>query len=219
MSNLAIIPARKNSKRLPGKNKMLLQGVPLIEHTVKSALESGVFKAIYISTDDEDLLYLKDKYGVEIFGLRPGNLATDSASTIDVIKYTLGLYKEVGEDFDTITILQATSPLRNSEDIRNAYELYLTYKQPVISCKEEVLDNKFYYKKDTLNYKLINELTDMIYEINGAIYLTTPSNILSGEIFNNQFTPYIMSKLNSVDIDYEVDFLIAEMIKERENCE
>lgn len=124
MNILGIVPARAGSKRLPGKNMRLLGGRPLTAWTFEAARQSGALTRICLSTDDEPLRELARRHGVDAPFLRPTELASDSAGSIDVVLHALAHYAAGGERFDAVVLLQPTSPFRTADTIRRAVELF-----------------------------------------------------------------------------------------------
>lgn len=126
VKNLAIIPARSGSKRIPDKNIMDFMGKPLIAYTIEAALESGLFDEVIVSTDSEKYADVALKYGAGVPFLREE--CNDDYSTVaDVVKYVLKTLKEkFGKGYDNYASLQATCPLRNSNIIKNVYEEFIT---------------------------------------------------------------------------------------------
>jgi len=117
LKNLAVIPARSGSKGLKDKNIRKLHGKPLIAYTIEAAMQSGLFEDIVVSTDSERYARIATDYGANVPFLRPDELATDEASPWDVVRDVVVKYQELGKDFDTVALLQPTSPLRTSSDI------------------------------------------------------------------------------------------------------
>ena len=135
---LAIIPARGGSKRLPGKNIKDLNGKPLIAWTIDAALRSKYIDKSVVSTDDEIIAEISQKYGAEVPFIRPKELATDTASSIDVILHAINFYKTKGEPFEYVILLQPTSPLRTTEDIDHAFEMLNEETKAIVSvCETE----------------------------------------------------------------------------------
>lgn len=120
MKLLGIVPARAGSKRLPGKNSRLLGDRPLVAWTFEAARQSGVLTRICLSTDDEPLRALAREHGVDAPFLRPAELASDSASSIDVVLHALAHYASHSQHFDAVVLLQPTSPFRTADTIRRA---------------------------------------------------------------------------------------------------
>lgn len=110
---IALIPARKNSKRFPRKNHASFHGVSLLERTVVCAEDSGLFSEIYLSTDDEELAQKAQKLGVNVPHMRPDYLALDDTSSWDVVRDFLGRIRYQGN----LALLQLTSPLREALDL------------------------------------------------------------------------------------------------------
>lgn len=118
---IALIPARGGSKGLPGKNIRPLCGRPLIAWSIDKALKSRHLDRVVVSTDDPEIARVAREHGAEVPFLRPAELATDSASTYDVIRHALAHYRDRhGEEFDYTVLLEPTSPLREDDDIDRA---------------------------------------------------------------------------------------------------
>jgi CMP-N,N'-diacetyllegionaminic acid synthase len=121
---LVIIPARKNSKGIPGKNWKSLGGKPLITYTIESALEVFSPKDILVSTDSEEVLNVASRYNLNTDFLRPANLALDTTPTIDVVLYELDNLNRLGRVYDAVLLLQPTSPFRPVGFIRQCIEKF-----------------------------------------------------------------------------------------------
>lgn len=121
---LAVVPARKGSKGLPGKNTLNLCGKPLILWTLEKAKISKYIDNILVTTDSSDTQEIAINFGVEAPFLRPQNLSSDTASSIDVVKHCLDFYeKEYLQTFDLVILLEPTSPLREDRDIDQMLEI------------------------------------------------------------------------------------------------
>jgi CMP-N,N'-diacetyllegionaminic acid synthase len=117
---IALVPARAGSERVPGKNVMRLSGHPLIAYSIAGAHESGVFDAVVVSTDSEEIAEVARHYGAEVPGLRPAKMST---STSFDIEWVLHVMRE--RDEQIFAILRPTSPFRSGQTIRLAYERLL----------------------------------------------------------------------------------------------
>lgn len=122
---LAIIPARKGSKGLPGKNIKLLLGRPLVEWSILQARASSRVSVVHVSTDDEATADLSRAAGADVPYLRPDRLATDEATTYSAIEYALDFYAEHGREFGYVVLVEPTSPLRRPDDIDRAVGLLI----------------------------------------------------------------------------------------------
>lgn len=220
---LAIIPARGGSKRLPRKNVLKLAGKPLIVWSIEAGLKSKYLDKIVVTSDDDEILNISEKTGTAIIK-RPDYLANDVAKTFDAIKHTI----QNMQNYDYIVLLQPTSPLRNEFHIDEAIELLELKKADAIVsvCEMEHSplwsntlprdDNMNSFLKDEVLNKRSQDL-ETYYRINGAIYICKTEKLLSQESFflKDNIFAYKMDRLNSIDIDEEIDFIIAKSIKER----
>lgn len=116
-SAVGLVPARAGSQRVPGKNVMLLDGHPLIAYAIASALESGVFGAVVVSTDSEEIAAVARQYGAEVPGLRPAEMATATSFDIEWVLHVMG-----GRGEEIFGILRPTSPFRSADTIRRAFD-------------------------------------------------------------------------------------------------
>ena len=125
MNNLAVITARSGSKGIKDKNIRLINGKPLLAYSIEVALKTKLFDTIHVSTDSEYYADIARNYGADIPFLRNDELATDNADSWDVLRFVVKEYEKMGKRFDTITLLQPTSPLRTEIDICRAFEIYV----------------------------------------------------------------------------------------------
>lgn len=119
---LALIPARSGSKGVPGKNLRRIGGRSLLARAIAAARETGLFARIFVSTDSADYAAEAAREGVETPWLRPAELAADAALVADAIRHTLEAFAARGERFDTMALVEPTSPLRTPADIRGVVE-------------------------------------------------------------------------------------------------
>lgn len=122
---VALIPARAGSKRVPGKNIKLLAGHPVIAYTIAAALQSGVFASVIVSTDSPTYAAIAQYYGAEVPFLRPVEFAGDLSPDIEWVKYMLQRLRDDGRTYDCFSILRPTSPFRQPETIRSAWQAFL----------------------------------------------------------------------------------------------
>lgn len=220
---LAIIPARSGSKGLKDKNIKKINSKPLITYTIESALYSRVFEDVIVSTDSELYANISKNAGASVPFLRPKSISEDKSSTTQVIEYTLKRLEKEGKRYDYFMILQPTSPLRNSSDILKAVELLFEKKgTSIISvCETEHSTNLINKLDATLcmsNFLSIENNKrrqdfNKEYRLNGAIYLCEVKKFLrTKDFYSGDSYAYIMNKINSIDIDDELDFRIAEIL-------
>lgn len=219
MKLLGVIPSRKGSKGLPGKNTKLLAGKPLIEYTINASLLANELSGLVISSDDESVLSMGTRRKVQTIK-RPSSLSGDSVPMIDVLLHSLS---EVEESYDAVMVLQPTSPLRSSSDIDSAINLFINSGANSLVSVYKVDDHhpaRMYKIVDETLSPLDGNLTSVnrqdlpdIYHRNGAIYISKiDSMIKSHSILCNHPTPYIMPLEKSVNIDNYLDFRVAEIL-------
>jgi CMP-N,N'-diacetyllegionaminic acid synthase len=218
---LAVIPARGGSKRLPRKNILDLAGKPLIAWTIEAALGSKYIDRVIVSTDDKEIATISKKYGADVPFMRPSELATDEAKSVDVVLHLLEKLKKIREKYDYIILLQPTSPLRTTQNIDDSVELLQARKSDaVISvCKVEhsplwcnlIPDDDL---SNFLDHSILNKRSqdlEQYYRLNGAIYLCNAEKLKEEKAFflKNRCSAYKMNRESSVDIDSRMDFLYA----------
>ena len=115
MKNIAIIPARGGSKRIPRKNIKPFMGKPIIAYSIEAALQSGLFDEVMVSTDDEEVAEIACGYGAKVPFMRSAETSNDYAGTADVILEVLEMYKERGREFDTVCCIYSTAPFVTPE--------------------------------------------------------------------------------------------------------
>ncbi len=225
MSYLAIIPARKHSRRLPGKNTAELGGLPLISWTIKFALGCGEISRIIVSTDDPEILEIAHQFGIDAAKLRPSELAQDSTSTLDVCKYELISNNINSNDFDGFIILQPTSPFRSKRTLSEAITVFIkSDKQLVVSVKQNEIPRSWLIKKERESVLFAKQFASdpMEKEIylnvpNGNLYIASYSHIVTSyELYTDTFQIVKSSSLfEDIDIDYEEDLEFARKICEK----
>lgn len=224
---LVVIPARGGSKRLPRKNVLPLAGKPLICWTIEAAINAGLDARIMVSSDDEEILAIARQY--ESKGLitykRPNALATDTASTADVLIDAINFARKAGYASKTIMLLQPTSPLRAAEDIHGALQVYSDggCKDTVVSVcevdhpsawigtigEESRLEGIDLSGKRSQDYQ-------KEYRLNGAIYVTSVEMLVDeGNLFGNVLRASVMPRSRSLDIDEEMDLELCSILSSR----
>ena len=215
---LFVIPARGGSKRLPKKNIRSLAGKPLICYSLDVARQLTDDSNICISTDSDDIISVVREYGYEVPFKRPDELASDTASTNDVLIHAVNYYKHIGRDYKYLVLLQVTSPLRRKEDIINALSLIDETCDMVTSVRRSHAasvmchENKDGFLILTLkkNYGRYQDFKDEYFEINGSIYAMKIDSLLVKGMSAFNRKKYVMPDILSTDIDTEEDFIETE---------
>ena len=215
---MALIPARGGSKGIKNKNVKKLNGVQLIGHTIKQALDVDIIDDIIVSTDNNNIKKIALKYGASVPFKRPDKLSNDTATNIDVALHAIKKIK-----CDILIILQPTSPLRKSSDITSSLKLLLNKD---VKAVVSVNKNKSYvYSFQTNTSKLIRNAEKLskistnrqdhqdYFSVNGAIYATFTNFFLNEKTFFTKNTCiYEMPIHRSVDIDEMNDWKLVEKI-------
>ena len=223
-SILAIIPARKGSKRLVGKNMLDLKNKPLIAWTIEEALMSKYIDKIIISSDDENIINLSKQYkGINVPFIRPEELSSDRATSLDVVLHALSYYRSNNKFYDYVMLLQPTSPLRKSKDIDNSIEELTEEIKSVVSVcvadhsplwSNKLPDNKSmknFLSKEILNLR--SQDLPTYYRLNGAIYISEVKYLVKEKGFLGDKTKaYIMPIERSIDIDTKIDLELCKII-------
>ena len=221
MKILSIIAARKNSKRIKNKNKILLKKKKLIEHTFLVAKKSKSFDKILLTTDDKDLIRLSKKYNILAPWLRPKSLSGDFVPSYKAVLHAYNWYEKKFGKVDGIFILQPTSPFRKTKTIKDMIKIFKkNHRQSVISvskCNEhpewmvKLKNSKILpYMSKTYFIKRSQSLKKL-YKINGLGYLINPSTLRKEKtlIPKNSHSYISKSKIESLDIDDTEDYTIA----------
>ena len=223
MKTLYVIPARGGSKGIPGKNIKPLAGKPLITYTIDVARSIANDCDICVTTDDKDIINTVEALGLKVPFIRPAELATDKCGTYEVLLHALNFYEDKGIHYDTIVLLQPTSPFRTVEDVRACIDLYTPGIDMVVSVKQastnpyynafEIDENGFLQiSKGDGNY-IRRQDAPKVWEYNGAVYVINTESLRKmplGKFSRRRM--YEMSAEHSIDLDTPTDWLIAETL-------
>jgi N-acylneuraminate cytidylyltransferase len=220
MRILYIIPARGGSKGIPRKNIKPLNGKPLIYYSIDVARELTIDEDICVSTEDDEIIQVVKDYGLQVPFKRPQLLATDEASTHEVLIHAINHYESTGKKYDAIVLLQPTSPLRTAEEVQKAIKLFNHKLEMVVSVREShaaalicrenedgfielILAKNSARRQDLKNY----------YEYNGAIFIINIKSLKKKNIMEfKKIKKIVMNELHSIDLDTPFDWKYAEFI-------
>lgn len=229
MKTLFVIPARGGSKGVIKKNSKVLGSKPLIGYSIELARLFANDIDICVSTDDDEIIELvSNKYKLNIPFKRPTELATDSSSTYDVLLHAVDYYLKQGIKYDTLALLQPTSPFRTKKNIEDALNLFSENNiDMVVSVKEskanpyfnlfEENNDGFLTKSKESNYSRRQDCPP-VFEYNGAVYVIKIESLLQKNI--NQFKlvkKIVMTEEESLDIDTPLDWQFAEFFISQKN--
>lgn len=223
---LAIIPAREGSKRVPKKNARMLASKPLLNWSIEAVKDIDCVVDILVSTDSTEIAKIATDAGALVPWLRPAELATDTASSVDVCLHALDWYEAHKEVVNGVLLLQPTSPFRSKSSIQQSLEMYSKNRPCSVIGVSSVHHHPawcFKIKNDRLepwasadNLHLRSQDLESVYTINGSIYLISPHLLRQEQAFyvtKAKTLPFIMDGLfEAIDIDTERDWILAELI-------
>ncbi len=212
---LAVVPARGGSKGVPGKNIRLLGNKPLIGYTLKTAMSVGMIDDLIVSTDDNDISDVANRYGVEVLH-RPSEFATDNSSTESVIIHVLDKMSENGRNYDVVLVLEPTSPFRSIETIVQTIKLFSNKDvDSVLAVREtrenigNIIGNIFVPINPEAPRR--RQLRKPMYVESSTIYAVRTDYLLKYKtLVSSKWTPILVTEGESIDINIEHDFKIAE---------
>ncbi len=223
-SVLVLIPARGGSKGIPYKNIKPLNGKPLINYTLD--LVKGIIpdEDVCVSTDDEKIIQVVEEYGIKVPFIRPDELASDTATSSDVILHAIKFYQDKGKIYDYTLLLQPTSPLRTKalllecldkigeEDFEMIVSVKLTDANPYYVLAEE--DENGILRKSKEAHFTRRQDCPNVWEYNGAFYLINNKTLLEKkDLALLEKKKLVMDAIHSLDIDTPLDWVIAESIR------
>lgn len=222
MKPLFLIPARGGSKGIPGKNIKPLAGKPLIWYAIENARNFANDIDICISTDSKEIKDVAEAYGIHVPFIRPAELANDNSGSYEVIMHALNFYKGKNIIYDTVVLLQPTSPFRTNADIEACINLYTSECEMVVSVKNSPANPYYNLFEEDKNGYLVQckegiydnrQACPQVYEQNGAVYVMNVAELNKKNLSGfTKIKKYIMSEENSLDLDTPLDWAFAEFL-------
>lgn len=224
---LALTLARGGSKSVPGKNIRPISGIPLIAYTIAEAHRSKYINRYIVSTDNEGIREVAIRYGAEAPFLRPSEYSTDTASSVSAMQHaTAWVEQQEGVKYDFVIELMCTNPMKTVEDIDAAIEKLLETGADSVIAMHKLEDHHPIRIKKIIADKIVDfclpEVPEMrrqdlrpdAYIRSGSIYALRRDHLMvDGRRFGSANSrPYILPPERSVNVDTEIDFLIAERL-------
>jgi pseudaminic acid cytidylyltransferase len=220
--NVAIIPARGGSKRIPRKNIKRFAGRPMIEFAISAAADCGLFERIIVSTDDKEIAVISKELGAEVPFMRPAELADDNASTVPVIAHAIRTLAQQGCHYDYTCCIYPGVPFIQSGDIVSAFELIKKteagYCYPISNFPSAIqralrrhLDGKLQPIQSKYEWTRTQDLEPMYFDA-GQFYWGKQSSWLEGLGLQSHGAGLLIPQWRVVDIDTPDDWLRAELI-------
>ncbi len=222
MNNIAIIPARGGSKRLPHKNVQLLGGIPLIAHSILEAKKfPDLVNEVYVSTDDFEIKNIALSYGAKVID-RPIQISGDNEPTVTALKHVL---ESIENPVDWVFLLQPTNPLRPQGLIPEAFQcLQSSHADSLMTVTRnhqkfgKIVNDVFV----PFNYTLGQRSQDLepLYFENGLLYIIASQLVLQQKIMGTKPFPMVVNHpFASVDIDLAEDLVYAQNLYELSNSQ
>ena len=230
-SVLAIITARGGSKGLPKKNIRCLNGTPLIGWTINQGIKCKYIDELIVSTDDKEIANISKSFGARVPFIRPSELASDTATSFDVVKHAIKYYEDsLNKSFDITILLEPTSPLREDDDIDKMLEKLLDNYEDfdsIISMGEvsdhptvmkKIIANKYLPYYEGLETKSRRQDSPKAYFPYGVAYIAKTSALLSEKVFYTKRSAYyIIKRYQCYEIDDIFDFIAIEAMQKYNN--
>jgi CMP-N,N'-diacetyllegionaminic acid synthase len=232
LKKLALIPARGGSKGIPDKNLRMVGNRSLLDRAIESAVKSGIFSEVCVSTDSLEIANRVRNHGLTVPFLRPPEISGDFSLGIEVIKHAIDFYRNLGVVFDTVTLLQPTSPFRTFSDVVMANNVFdKSFCESLISVlditnfhastryipADESLNSILELQVENINTRTsagtLRQNFSKTYWRNGAIYIVKSKNINNSEILLTEpIEGYLMPWIRSINIDTFEDLELANAI-------
>ena len=219
MPRLAIIPARGGSKRIPRKNIKDFHGKPIIAYSIETALKSGLFDEVMVSTNDEEIKNISLEYGAKVPFMRSDNNSDDTATTLQVIREVLESYENEDRTFEEVCCIYPTAPLMKSSHLKAGLDLLeneIASVFPVVPFSFPILRS---LKVDEDNFVSMNwpEYSQVrsqdlraAYHDAGQWYWLRPE-LINDSLYSDNSKVIILSEMEVQDIDNESDWQMAEV--------
>lgn len=221
MANLAIITARGGSKRIPRKNIKDFLGKPIIAYSIETALNSGLFDYVMVSTDDDEIAGVAKDYGAEVPFMRSKQTADDFTGTAEVVIEVLNDLQKTGKQFDNACCIYPTAPFISKETLIEAYQLLVhgkfdsvfpvcQFSYPIQRALEINNSKTTMVNPENLN-KRSQDLQPRYHDAGQFYWMNFNSFVKEKKLFTNNTGSIILNELQVQDIDNETDWKLAEM--------
>lgn len=222
MKKIAIIPARGGSKRIPRKNIKAFLGKPIITYSIQTAIDSGLYDEVMVSTDDKEIAQIALENGAKVPFIRSSENANDFATTADVILEVLAEYKKKGQKFDYCTCIYPTAPFVTAELLKRSLDKLLFEKFdsvfPVLKYSFPIQramradDSGRIRMIDEEHMHLRSQDLEPSFHDSGQFYTLNVNVFLNEQKLWTSNTGFIeISELEAQDIDNETDWKLAEL--------
>lgn len=221
MNNIAIIPARGGSKRIPRKNIRSFLGKPILAYSIDTAIDSGLFKEVMVSTDDEEISQIAIQYGASIPFFRSFDNSGDFCSTYDVIQEVVSSYNKLGKKFDNVCCIYPCAPFCTVDDLHKTYKIFtennfdtvfpvVKYSTPIQRALS-VNNNRVTIINPNFQSARSQDLELSYFDAGQFYWINIDNTSIKRKIYTDNSGCIIKDELNAHDIDNEIDWQIAEL--------
>lgn len=220
MKNLAIIPARGGSKRIPRKNIKEFLGKPIIAYSIEAALNSGMYDEVMVSTDDEEIAEVAKIYGAQVPFLRSPETSNDYAVTADVIREVLACYAKMGKCFDRVTCLYSTAPFVSADRLKESFLMLSEDIQSVFTCVAfsfpiqralHIVNGKIEMLHPEFMFTRTQDLESTYHDAGQFYTFTVDFFNKTQSLWGKNTAGLVLSELEVQDLDTMTDWQLAEM--------
>ncbi len=222
MANLCIIPARGGSKRIPRKNIRNFLGKPIIAYSIETALQSGLFEEVMVSTDDEEIAQVAKKYGAKVPFFRSKENSDDYATTAHVIVEVLQQYRKLGFGFEDACCLYPTAPLVKVERLIEGFTILKESKAkstfPIVAYSPSIwrsLRQTSHEVFEMIWPEYLNsrsqDLEKAYHDAGQWYWLNAESFLKEQRIYTDNTSCIVLSEYEVQDIDTEIDWEMAKI--------
>ena len=221
MANVAIITARGGSKRIPRKNIKLFRGKPIIAYSIETALNSGLFDYVMVSTDDAEIAALAKQFGAQVPFIRSKQKADDYTGTADVALEVLNELQKIGKQFENACCIYPTAPFISKETLNESYQLLIEKKMdsvfPVcafsypIQRALEINDSKTTMVNPENLTKRSQDLQPRYHDAGQFYWMNVQAFLNKKKVFTENTGSIILNELQVQDIDSKTDWKLAEL--------
>ncbi|OPZ78704.1 MAG: CMP-N,N'-diacetyllegionaminic acid synthase [Alphaproteobacteria bacterium ADurb.Bin438] len=219
MKNIAIIPARGGSKRIPRKNIKEFFGKPMVGYAIETAFKSGVFDEVMVSTDDKEIADIALKFGAKVPFLRSIEASSDFATTFDVLKEVVLKYKEQGKEFESLCSIYPCVPFLKPETLKQAYKEFqgfdgllpvCAYNHPIeraLKIENQILK----YNQPEYRLTRTQDLEKKYHDVGMFCFANIKVMLKEEKLVVDKIKAFVMDDKECQDIDNEQDFELAEI--------
>lgn len=222
--NIAVIPARGGSKRIPRKNIKLFHGKPIIAYSIKCALQSGCFDRVIVSTDDHEIADVARQYGAEVPFMRPAELADDYTGTLDVIAHAIESLDDLDIEDTLVCCIYPTAPLLEPQDLRHGQALLTkqtqvqyvfsaaAFEYPIQRALKLNLEGSVSMVMPQYEQSRSQDLQASYHDAGQFYWGRAEAFVTKQPIFAPHSKTFILPAIRAIDIDTPEDWELAEAV-------